>query len=225
MGRGPTVESPPVPSPGGNPEPQCPPSLPSSTTGEGECAWATYPISELIPAAPPAFILGRMGEGVDYVLRDILRGRLAWALVSERARSCPRGGCGRRRMCLGAMKPGSNFHTKIGDCPNMMEHEWRLVSLGMWRSLKRARDALPPWEGSAGRAGEASAKQGSGCGDRGGARTACSSATGESWAWRRWPSPPLTPPHKGEGNATRGGGLPPPCPPLQAGRVRAAAGG
>jgi hypothetical protein len=67
---------------------------------------------------------------------DIMRGRLALALVSARAKHCPDRRCARQRHCLAELKRGSNFHTRLGNCPIMTEAEWSAVSLGMQRVCK-----------------------------------------------------------------------------------------
>ena len=69
---------------------------------------------------------------MDYA-GDIMRGRLALALVSARAQKCPNRRCARKRHCLAAFRHDSNFHTRLGNCPIMSEIEWRAVSLGMQR--------------------------------------------------------------------------------------------
>ena len=61
----------------------------------------------------------------------ILKGRLALALVSERARDCRNRACARKRQCLARWGKDFNFHKPTGDCPNMTEAEWRIVGFGM----------------------------------------------------------------------------------------------
>jgi hypothetical protein len=61
----------------------------------------------------------------------ILKGRLALALVSERAGECPNKACARKRQCLARWGQNFNFHKPTGDCPNMTESEWRIVGFGM----------------------------------------------------------------------------------------------
>src|SRR5688500_16156307 len=61
-----------------------------------------------------------------------LWGRFALAIVSGRARTCPRRTCGRSRRCLARFGgPGVALHDETGDCPIMSEAEWRCVSLGI----------------------------------------------------------------------------------------------
>lgn len=70
---------------------------------------------------------------------DVMRARLALALVSKRAHECPLKACGRKRRCLaGFGPPDFNLNGRLGNCPNMSEAEWRIVRLG----LGRARDAI-----------------------------------------------------------------------------------
>jgi hypothetical protein len=70
-----------------------------------------------------------------------MRGRLALALVSARAATCPQKQCGRRRHCQARFgKAGDNLNTKLGACPIMDEVEWRAVSLG----IQAARMLLEP---------------------------------------------------------------------------------
>ncbi len=62
------------------------------------------------------------------------------ALVAARAEKCPRGGCARKRRCLGRL--ATNFHAPIGDCPAMSAAEWQAVSLGVRRNLLRLKPGL-----------------------------------------------------------------------------------
>ena len=73
-------------------------------------------------------------------LRDIMKGRLALALVSARAKKCPRKDCARKGRCLGRL--ATSFHAPIGDCPNMSAAEWRAVSLGVQRNLMRLKPSM-----------------------------------------------------------------------------------
>jgi len=104
----------------------------------------------------------------------ILKGRLALALVSERAAECRNKACARKRQCLARMGKGFNCFKPMGDCPNMTETEWRMVGFGMacmrlrLSAWLRAEDdeafareaALPPHERR--RAQAARAKEGGG---------------------------------------------------------------
>src|ERR687894_563351 len=86
--------------------------------------------------------------GDERVFHAILKGRLVLALVSARAERCPRKTCGRLRRCAARFgQVGSNFHTRIGDCPNMGEAEWRVISLGMQRNLQLLKPHLEAREG------------------------------------------------------------------------------
>jgi hypothetical protein len=69
--------------------------------------------------------------------RDIVRGRLALALVAGRAQNCPNRRCARARRCLGEQR--TNVHAPMGACPKMTVKEWRAVSLGVQRQFLRAR--------------------------------------------------------------------------------------
>jgi hypothetical protein len=75
-----------------------------------------------------------MLEGVsEREEKEIWRARLAMALVSRRARSCPDKKCGRRRQCLGGMQPGNGKTVYHCNCPIMNETEWDAVLTGVLR--------------------------------------------------------------------------------------------
>jgi hypothetical protein len=95
----------------------------------------------LSPPPPPTHILRRMAlyASEDH-WRDIVRGRLALALVAGRAQNCPNRKCARARRCLGEAR--GNDHEPMGCCPNMTRKEWRAVSLGMRRNFLRGRELV-----------------------------------------------------------------------------------
>ena len=70
-------------------------------------------------------------------------GRFALAIVSTRARTCPRRTCGRSRRCLGRYGgPNASLHATTWDCPIMSATEWRCVSFGIRGNCT----LLGPWQ-------------------------------------------------------------------------------
>ena len=74
----------------------------------------------------------------ERTIHDVMRARLALAIVSRRAHECPNKACGRKRRCLARLrKPSFRLNDPLGECRNMSEAEWRIVGLGMRRVQKR----------------------------------------------------------------------------------------
>jgi hypothetical protein len=82
---------------------------------------------ETYPRAPKPWYSAGMDD--DRTVCDILKGRLALALVSARAQGLPAQGLRAAAAVPWAVEDES-FHAPIGDCPNMSAAEWRAVSLG-----------------------------------------------------------------------------------------------
>ena len=71
----------------------------------------------------------------ERTIHDVVRGRLALALVSARAELCSNKACGRERLCLARFGPRANIHDPKGACPNMTDAEWKIVRIGIARSM------------------------------------------------------------------------------------------
>jgi hypothetical protein len=74
---------------------------------------------------------------LDWQRKQIFRGRLALALVGERAGGCKNPRCGRERHCLG--EHCVNVHQPRGSCPVMTGAEWRALGPGLVRVSELSR--------------------------------------------------------------------------------------
>jgi hypothetical protein len=73
----------------------------------------------------------------DTTAHRIMRARMTLALVSARAKKCPRV-CKRQRRCLARFgRWGDNFHDSPIPCAVMDAAEWAAIGLGMQMNIKR----------------------------------------------------------------------------------------